>query len=187
MLKRMTTRNSSNVWPVLACLLLLAAGLALSACSGAGGLTDDKFAWRVEGGALTEYGGADGGDADARNTMRLVLVGRQFDITPVDSHTVETGAAESYRAGADTDYADATGTQTQFGDEMTMAFTVTSTDVNITGMQLTGVFSKTAAEGAIADPSDSFVVTWTLSFEDGGEARELTAQQSLIGVNYILD
>ncbi len=187
MLKRMMKRYAISCGPWPACLVVLAAALALSACAGAGGFANDKYAWRVEGGALTEYGGADGEDADARNTLRLVLVGRQFDITPLDSHTVETGESGSFRAGADADFADATGAQTQFGDEMTLEFAITSANAAITDMELRGVFAKSLAEAAVADPANSFEVAWTLSYNLDGEPRELTAKQTLIGINFILD
>ena len=179
--------HTASATALAAVLAALALAVFASACAGGGWVPDDKFAWRTEGGALTDYGGADGDDAEARNLMRLLLVGRQWDITPVTSNTVETGAAESYRAGADASFLDATGAQTQLGDAMSVEIDITSTDADITGAHLSAVYSKNAAEAAIADPGESFDVTWTFSFEDNGTPYELTAQQTLIGINFILD
>jgi hypothetical protein len=182
MLTRMMTRMR-----LFALLALAATALLFSACAGGGALDGDKYAWRMEGGALTEYGGSDGGNAAARNLMRLLLVGRQFDFTPVDNRTVAPGDSHTYRGSADGDFGDAAGTQNQIGDAMTALFTVPTTNPELADVELSAAFSKAEAEDTYADAGQSFTVTWTLSYTEGGEARELTAQQSLIGVNYMLD
>lgn len=173
-----------NLW--LALTAILAVAVLFSAC-GSGAIITDKYAWRLEGGALSEYSGTDGEDSDARNTIRLLLVGRQFDFTPDDNHTVEPGTAYTYQASSDDAFGDADGTMTEIADAMTVEFAITTSDTALDNVTLTGEFSKSGAEDTYHDPSESVTVTWTLSYDEDGEGRELTAQQALTGTNYILD
>lgn len=181
MLMRMRT-----TWLAGLVFVVLAAAV-LSACSGGGFTVTDKFAWRMEGGALSGYGGTDGGAASARNTARLLLTGRQFDFTPQRSNIIEPGTAQTWRAGGSQEFGDAEGTQNQIGDLITCQFTVPSFDPQITDVQLVGEFNKPAAESTLSDPASSFMVDWTISFNEAGTEYTLTASQLVTGVNYILD
>ncbi|MCC7479617.1 hypothetical protein IT575_14335 [bacterium] len=163
--------------------LALAALIALL-CSACGG-TDETVQLNADffsGGSLSNFGGSDGGDSDARETARELATGRSFDFTPsgftISSGPVSTdGAPGSFFTGG-------TGTLAVSGDTATVTLNPDSSDPNYTDIEMVGTFSLTAAQSTITNPGASFPVEWQISFTSFGIPLSLSATQQLTGSDF---
>lgn len=165
--------------PVAAAAALLA---VLAACGGTDSGQQQLNANFFTGGSLSNFGGADGSDADARDTARELSTSRSFDFTPsgfiISSGPVSTdGAPGSLFSGG-------SGTLEVSGDTATVNLNPTSTDANVTDVEMVGTFSLTDAQHAITSPGSSFLVQWTLGFTSFGVPISLTADQNLTGSDF---
>ncbi len=164
-------------------LALAGAGLLsmLQACGGSEELPQlnaDIFT----GGSLSNFGGADGGDSDARDTARELATSRSFDFTPsgftISSGPVSTdGAPGSFFTGG-------TGTLAVSGDNATVTLSPVSSDPNYTDIEMVGTFSLSAAQSTITNPGASFPVDWDISFTSFGIPLSLSATQELTGSDF---
>jgi hypothetical protein len=161
--------------------VLTSSVLALSACGGSDplNLQADSF----QGGSLSNFGGLDGADTEARDIAREMAVGRNFDFTPGGGFTLSSGPINSTSDGGD--FGIGGGTLDLSGDDATVDLDITSENPNVTNAHMVGTFSLAAASAAIANPSSSFDVEWTISFDTfGGIPVELTATQTLTGTDF---
>jgi hypothetical protein len=177
MLARMRTIH------ILAALSALALAGLLAACGGATATLNQR-AGSFEGGALSSFGGADGDDIDARATARDIAGGRDYDFTAA-GFTLLNGAATSWQPGAGSNFGDGDGTVTLDGAQATVNLSVISNDPDVTDVALAGSFDVADAQAAIANAGSSFVIEWTLVWQQAGEARSLTAQQTLLGAEWV--
>lgn len=167
--------------------VLLLAGMALlallmlAACGGEELLTQraDSF----EGGALSSFGGTDGADSDARDVARAIANNRGYDFTP-SGYTLATGAATSWLLTPSIDYGDGTGTLTVNAADAETVLQVLSNSASVTEIEMQGEFPLASAQAAIENPGSSFVVDWTISWQQDGTPRSLTAQQTLLGAEW---
>jgi len=162
-------------------LSVLALAALLAACGGDTAL--NQRAGSFEGGALSNFSGADGADSDARSVARDIAGGRDYDLT-ASGYTLLDGAATSWQSGAGSNFSDGDGTVTVNGAEATVNMTVISSDPSISNVALAGTLNVADAQAAIENPGSSFVVTWTILWELEGEARGLTAEQTLLGTEW---
>lgn len=163
--------------------LLLAAFclLWLAACGSDAPLVQraDQF----DGGALSNFGGTFGADPDARATAREIASGRSYDFS-LSGFDILPGGAESGGPGG-SPFGLGTGTVALDGDNATVELDITSTDPNVTNVHMTGTFSLAQATAAIASPGASFVVNWLISFDTFGTPVSLTAEQTLMGTDFV--
>jgi hypothetical protein len=167
---------------VVAALTLLS--LSLAACSAGGGIDLDQRASSFVGGALSNFSGTDGDEPEARATARDVAIAREFDFTPV-GFTIAAGAASTSLAGASSRFGDGLGTTTVNGDTATVDLDITALDPNVTNMNLSGTYSVTDAQTAVANAGNSFTITWLFQFSEGITTYSIEADQVLSGTNWI--
>lgn len=180
-LRTAAPRGRSSLLQRLLALASIGLLAAMSACGGTDEipqLNADTFT----GGSLSNFGGDDGGDSDARDTARELATSRSFDFTPsgftLSSGPVSTdGAPGSFFTGG-------TGSLNVSGDDATVTLNPTSSDANYTDIQMVGTFSLSDAQQAITSPGASFPVIWDISFSAFGLPLSLTAEQQLTGADF---
>jgi len=165
----------------LLALAVLIAVAALASCGTGNDLMQraDKFA----GSALSGFGGTDGLDATAQALAKEIIEQLEYDFTP--SGFVIQNSQASAGGDAAGDYPSATGTVTVSQGQATVVLDVTSTNPDVTDVQLTGTFSVADAQQALDTPGLSFDVAWTLEWTSGGEQHSLTATQTLTGTGWV--
>jgi hypothetical protein len=160
--------------------LIAFAALLLAGCGGSDPVV--QHAQALLGGSLSNFGGAAGADLDARAVAREMATGRSYDFMP-SGFTVAAGAVTS-TAPSGSDFGDGAGTLTVNGDDAEVVLNPAGGAGGVTGAKLEGSFSLAAAQAAVDSPGRSFVVTWTVSWTDGTDSFELTAEQSLTGTDF---
>jgi hypothetical protein len=166
-------------------LLGLTAALAVIALAACGGSTINLLqrANSFDGGALSNFGGTDGADPDARAIARDIASGRNYDFTPA-GFTISPGSAASNGPNG-SPFGVGNGSLAINGDTATATLDIVSTDPNVTNAQMVGTFSLAEASAAISNPGASFVVDWVLSFDALGVPISLSAQQTLNGTDFV--
>jgi len=161
---------------------LAASAVALASCGSGTSLLDMK-AKSFEGGSLSNFGGADGGNTADRNIAKEMAEGRNFDFTPT-GFTFASGPVSSSSEGGDFGFGG--GSMAVDGDNATVDIDVTSNNPDITNAHMVGSFNTSAAGLAIVDPGKTFDVAWTISFDTLGVPVELTAIQTLAGTDFVV-
>jgi hypothetical protein len=170
----------------LAALAMLASllGGALAACGSGGGVVIQQRAQTFVGGALSNFGGIDADVSAARSVARDVAIAREFDfIQP--GFTVGAGAISAATAAASQSFGSATGQLTVVGDTATAELTVESREVDVSDVTMTGTFSLSQAQAAVADSGRSFTVTWEFEFTAGVIPVDIIAEQTLSGSGWV--
>jgi hypothetical protein len=170
-----------------AILLSVAAVLAAVMFAACGGSSIDlvQHANSFDGGALSNYGGADGENADARAIAREMASGRNYDFTP-SGFTIAAGDASSNGPNG-SPFGVGNGSLAVSGDTATVTLDITSTNPDVTNAQMVGSFSLAEASMAIINPGSSFIVDWTMSFDMLTVPVSLSAQQTLNGTDFVTE
>lgn len=166
-------------------LLSLAAVATVMAFASCGGTNTNLIqnAGSFDGGALSNFGGVDGANTDARAIARDMASGRNYDFTPV-GFTIAAGSAASNGPNG-SPFGVGNGSIALAGDTATVTLDITSADPNVTNAQMVGTFSVAEASAAITNPGASFVVDWAMSFDSLGVPVHLSAQQTLNGTDFV--
>lgn len=169
-------------------LLTIIATVALLLILGSCGGGADPIAQRASafiGGALSSFGGIDANDPGARNTAMELAISRIYDMTPggftLLSGTATTDSSGLGDFGAGNGVVDLAG----LGQLATINFSITADDPRYSSVEMAGVFNPSEAQSAIDLPGTSFVVEWTVSWEDDGMPYSLIAEQSLSGTDWL--
>jgi hypothetical protein len=174
--------DMSRVIKLAAAALLAVSMLFLGACGSSPNTVERANS--LDGGALSNFNGPDGSDADARATARAIAGNRGYDFTST-GYTLTSGQATSWAILDSSDFTDGIGPLTIDGASSTVQFDVQSADPSVTNVQLSGTFDATEAQLAIDNPGASFIIQWTISWEVGGAPFTLTAEQTLLGSDWV--
>jgi len=182
MLERMRINRTIRL-AVLA-FSLLALVVLEAACGSGGGLVIEQRAQAYVGGALSNFGGIDGGSSTARSVARDIAIAREFDfIQP--GFMVSAGTITATTAAASQSFGDGTGQLQVLGDQATAELNISSRDPQISDATITGSFSLSQAQAALNDAGRSFTVNWEFEFSANGLPVSLSAEQTLSGTNWV--
>ncbi len=171
-----------NIVVVLGITAAIAAAFALAACGGSDPPVEQR-ATTLLGGPLSNFGGVDGSDPAVRAVARDIATSRTYDFTPA-GFVVASGAASS-EGLMGSGYGDGTGTITVAAGDGTVEQSIAPTTASAENITISGTFESALAQLAVNTPGSSFTVSWTFSFEIGGEPFTLTADQVLSGSNWV--
>lgn len=169
-------------------LLTIAATTVLLLLLGSCGGGSDPIIERAGafiGGALSSFGGADSPDAGARNTAMEIAISRIYDLTP-GGFTLLTGPATTVATGIG-NFGGGNGNVdlAGLGQQATITLNISADDPRYSSVEMDGVFNPSEAQTAIDLPGASFIVEWTITWEDDGLPYILTAVQSLAGTDWL--
>lgn len=165
--------------------MIAAVAVALIAGCGSGtGVALNERAQEFIGGALSNFGGGDGGDTGARSTARDLAVGREFDFI-LSGFVVAAGTATTSQGAASTRFSGGMGQLQINGDEATVVLDIANVDPSVVDAQLIGYFSVSDAQRAVTDASTSFMVLWEIEFTEADVTYMLNAQQLLSGTSWV--
>jgi hypothetical protein len=160
----------------------IAAMLLLAACGGSDPPVEQR-ATTLLGGPLSNFGGADGSDPAVRAVARDIATSRTYDFTPA-GFVIASGASAS-EGLLGSGYGDGTGTITVAAGAGTVEQDISATTATTENIAISGSFESALAQLAVNTPGSSFTVSWTFTFEIGGESFTLTADQVLSGSNWV--
>lgn len=176
--------NQRKIRLAVLALATLAFSSVLAACGSGGGIQFEQRAQVFLGGALSNFGGVDGGDPGARSVARDIAIAREYDLIQ-PGYTVGAGPITAATAAASQSFGPASGQLTVAGDLATAAFSVDSFDADVSEVTMTGTFSLSQAQAAVSDAGRSFIVSWEFEFDSSGMPVSISAEQTLSGTNWV--
>jgi len=157
--------------------------LLLVVLAGCGHSSHEKKATVFSGGALSGFGGDNGGDSATRQVARDVMDLRTFDLIS-DNFTLSNGSVTTQALGGGS-FGAGQGTQILGVERAAVLLDITSGDAAITDVKLSGDYDIALAQRAIDTPGAQFTAAWRLSFNRDGAARVITFVQELTGAQFV--
>lgn len=165
---------------------MLLAALTLASLSGCGGDSPgggvDTKANRFSGSAVSNFGGPDMDDTDARADARALMVNRTYDFTET-GFIIQAGMA-STEAGGNVNFGAGTGLVQVNGANGTIALGVAPSDPDYSNVDLFGTFSVANAQSAVDNAGNTFTVRWEMSYSYAGTDYEIHFDQVLTGSDF---
>ncbi|MCB1221732.1 MAG: hypothetical protein H7A35_08660 [Planctomycetales bacterium] len=158
--------------------------LWLASCggdSGPGGGIDTR-ANMYSTSAVSNFGGPDADDVDARSDARALMVNRTFDFT--ESGYVLGNGLVSTAAGGNVNFGNGTGTVAYTGDSGSVSMGIAPASPDYSNVDLNGSFSKASAQSAIDNAGNTFTVNWQMSYTYNSRAYEIHFDSTLTGSDF---
>ncbi|MEZ5337169.1 MAG: hypothetical protein R3F46_02800 [bacterium] len=161
--------------------LRILALLVLAALCGCGSGSGFDRPQAFLGNTPSNFGGANGDDTGSRAITTEILSGRSFDLSP-NNWVLESGPVTSTSEGIVNDYGAGEGEQSVVSLTGSIDMRIISREAAITDVRLFGVYSLSEATVANATEGTSFPISWTVSWQELGQAFQVTCSQDMTGV-----
>jgi len=177
-------RNNRIFRPAALALVLLALSCLEAACGSGGGIILEQRAQSFVGGALSNFGGIDGAETNARSAARDIAIAREFDLIQ-PGFLVGAGTITAITAAASQSFGEGTGQLQVIGDQASAQLNVVSRDPQVSNVLMTGTFNLNQAQAAVSDAGRSFTINWEFEFSRNGLPISISAEQTLSGTNWV--
>ncbi len=154
--------------------------IILAALWGCGSGSGFERPTSFKGGEPTNFGGANGAEVASQQIAAEIIGGRSFDLSP-NSWMIESGPVTSTSEGIANDFGAGEGEQSVVSLTGSIDMRIISREAAISEVRLFGLFDLAQAAVANNDPSQSFPISWTVSWQDLDNAYQVTCNQNLTG------